>query len=149
MSDDAVNIPAPGEIRSSKIPREAATVGDFEPEADQFVSIHFSSYNEKLCEIKNLDPAKARKVVELLKKAGMTTPTKLHASGVRTRPVENAGDYTKFYNGLDPGIKLIEIYGASTSRIFYFDVGPQFYIRAITCGHQETDKSRKKGKQRR
>lgn len=116
------------------------------PEVNPYV-ISFVKYNEKMCEIPNLDSNKARKAIETLKIVG----TKIRSTADYQRYhvgrvlVRNEGEYKKLYNGLAPDADLREVRLQQEARIFYFDIESErtFYIVAITQNHLETRKVRR------
>jgi hypothetical protein len=132
-----------GEIPSSvtSFPEELEA-----PEISPYL-ISFAKYNEKVCELGILNPKKAKRAVETLKKIG--TKIRCLADFQREHidriPVRYEGDYKKLFKGLAGDIELKEIKLQEDARIFYFDIEPErtFYVIAITENHLETDKVRR------
>lgn len=139
---DAVARP---ETMASSIPEAAAVLPQETeaPEANPYV-ISFVRYNERMCEITDLNGNKAKRAIETLKKVG----TKIRSTADYQRhsvdriPVKYQGDYKKLFNGLPKEAELNEIKLPQDARIFYFDIEPErtFYVVAITQNHFETDK---------
>ncbi len=133
---DNVAIP---EIIANAPPEEA-------PEAKPYL-ISFAKYNEKMCEISELNSNKARKAVETFKTVG----TKIRSESdfkkipIDRIPVRREGEYKKLFQGLADDIDLKELKLQQDARIFYFDIEPErtFYVVAITQNHLETNKVRR------
>ncbi|MGD0576629.1 MAG: hypothetical protein ABSA74_00955 [Candidatus Staskawiczbacteria bacterium] len=117
-----------------------------EPEATPY-KISFIRYNDKMCEISELNSNKAKKAIETFKIIG----TKIHSEAdfkkysIDRIPVHRSGEYNKLYKGLASDIDLKEIKLQEKARIFYFDIESErtFYVVAITQNHLETDKIRR------
>ena len=116
------------------------------PEANPYM-ISFTRYNEKMCEISELDKNKAKKAVETFKKIGTKIRSKadFQKESIDRLPVKNSGEYKKLYRGLEEDIELKEIKLQQDARIFYFDIESKriLYVVAITQNHLETDKVRR------
>ncbi len=116
------------------------------PEAVPYV-ISFAKYNEKMCELSQLNNNKAKRIVEIFKTIGTkvcsTTDYQRHLVG--RIPVRREGEYKKLFRGLEDDIELKEIKLQQKARVFYFDIEPDrtFYVVAITENHLETDKVRR------
>ena len=116
------------------------------PEASPYL-ISFAKYNEKMCEITELNGNKPKKAVEILKTIG----TKIYQSAdfqkhhIDRTPIRCEGEYKKLFSGIRDDIELTEIKLQQDARIFCFDIEPErtFYVVAITQNHLETDKVRK------
>jgi len=111
------------------------------PEANPYV-ISFVKYNDRMCEISDLNGNKAKKAIETLKTIG----TKIRSTADYQRysvgriPVRCEGEYKKLFNGLPQDVDLKELKLQQDARIFYFDIEPDrtFYVVAITQNHLET-----------
>lgn len=117
-----------------------------EPEASLYV-ISFAKYNQKMCEIDDLDSNKAKRAISVFKTIG----TEIRSQGDFTKkaidriPIRFEGEYKKLFNGLDDDVELKEIKLQQDARIFYFDIESQrtFFVVAITQNHLETKKIRR------
>lgn len=136
------DIPTPPRIHAKSIPAGAGRIDPPDEGAD-YVSIHFSDYNVKQCEIKKLDAARARGVLDDLRKAGSASITGLYSAGVEVKPVDGSNDYARLYKGLNPDIQLMEIVSASTARVICYVVESRLYVRTILSTHLETTKNRR------
>lgn len=116
------------------------------PEAIPYV-ISFAKYNEKMCQLSQLNNNKAKKIVEIFKTIGtkVCSTADYQRYSVDRIPVRYDGEYKKLFSGLKDDIELKEIKLQQKARVFYFDIEPNrtFYIVAITENHFETDKVRK------
>lgn len=116
------------------------------PEANPYV-ISFAKYNEKMCELSQLQGNKAKKAIETLKTVGtkVRSTVDYQRHSVDRIPVKCEGEYKKLFRGLADDVDLREIKLQQSARIFYFDIEPErtFYIVAITENHLETDKVRR------
>lgn len=116
------------------------------PEANFYV-ISFARYNEKMCEIVQLNSNKARKAIQTFKLIGtkICCEADFQKYSVARIPVHREGEYNKLYRGLSNDIDLKEIKLQENARIFYFDIEPErtFYVVAITQNHLDTDKVRR------
>jgi len=116
------------------------------PEANPYL-ISFAKYNEKMCEISQLNNNKAKRFIETIKTIGTkvrsTTDYQRHSVG--RIPVRYEGEYKKLFRGLEDDIELKEIKLQGKARVFYFDIEPEriFYVVAVTNNHLETDKVRR------
>lgn len=125
----------------AEIPQETEA-----PEANPYV-ISFAKYNEKMCELSQLQGNKAKKAIETLKTIGtkVRSTADYQRHSVDRIPVRCEGEYKKLFNGLADDVELKEIKLQQTARIFYFDIEPErtFYVVSITENHLETDKVRR------
>lgn len=125
----------------AEIPQETEA-----PEANPYV-ISFAKYNEKMCELSQLQGNKAKKAIETLKTIGtkVRSTADYQRHSVDRIPVRFEGEYKKLFNGLADDVELKEIKLQQTARIFYFDIEPErtFYVVSITDNHLETDKVRR------
>lgn len=116
------------------------------PEANPYV-ISFAKYNEKMCELSQLQGNKAKKAIETLKTVGtkVRSTADYQRHSVDRIPVKYEGEYKKLFRGLADDVDLREIKLQQSARIFYFDIEPErtFYIVAITENHLEIDKVRR------
>ncbi|MBI3335486.1 MAG: hypothetical protein HY001_03230 [Candidatus Portnoybacteria bacterium] len=116
------------------------------PEAIPYV-ISFVKYNERMCEITELDRNKARKAVQTFKLIGtkIRSEADFQRHSVDRIPVHRKGEYKKLYRGISEDVDLKEIKLQQDARIFYFDIEPDrtFYVVAIRQNHLETDKVRR------
>ena len=125
----------------AEIPQEVEA-----PEVNPYV-ISFARYNNRMCEISDLNSNKARKAIETFKIIG----TKIRSTADYQRylvdriPVRCEGEYQKLYNGLPQDVDVKEIKLQQNARIFYFDIEPErtFYVVAITQNHLETNQVRR------
>jgi hypothetical protein len=144
-SSDIPRIPG---IKGKRIPLEATSIeGDLGD--DELISLHFSQYVEKHCEIEHLDQAKAKGILRKLKAVGRSRPGELASANIQSTEIRDENDYAKYYNGLGADVKLFEVICSGTARVFYFSVGSKFYIRAITSKHNEYTKNRRTRRQKR
>ncbi len=116
------------------------------PEANPYL-ISFAKYNEKMCELNQLNNNKAKRVIETLKTIGtkVRSTADYQRHSVDRIPVRYEGEYKKLFNGLEDDIELKEIKLQQNARVFYFDIEPKstLYVIAITDNHLETDKVRR------
>lgn len=132
----------------SELPQTVAEIPqDVEaPEANPYV-ISFAKYNEKMCELAQLNNNKAKRAIETLKTIGtkVRSTADYQRHSVDRIPVRCEGEYKKLFKGLEDDIELKEIKLQQSARVFYFDIEPErtFYIVAITDNHLETDKVRR------
>ena len=147
-----ISIPASVALPSeeeSLVPQSVAEITDDleSPESSPYV-ISFARYNEKMCEIKELDSNKAKKAIAVLKTIGtdVFSTSDFPRHNLDRIPIKRAGEYLKLYNRLGDDIEIREIKLQAEARIFYFDIESQrtFYVVAITQNHLETDKVRRK-----
>lgn len=125
----------------AEIPQETEA-----PEANPYV-ISFAKYNERMCELAQLNNNKAKKAIETLKTIGtkVRSTADYQRHSVDRIPVRYEGEYKKLFKGLEDDIELKEIKLQQSARVFYFDIEPErtFYVVAITDNHFETDKVRR------
>ncbi len=132
----------------SELPQTVAEIPqDVEaPEANPYV-ISFAKYNEKMCELTQLNNNKAKRAIETLKTIGtkVRSTADYQRHSVDRIPVRCEGEYKKLFKGLEDDIELKEIKLQQSARVFYFDIEPErtFYVVAITDNHLETDKVRR------
>jgi hypothetical protein len=147
MTDIPPQVTKPEEVKGD-IPQSVTTMpqGVEAPEAKPN-DISFVNYNNRMCEIEQLDRNKAKKAIQTFKTIG----TKIHSlkdyqrHAVDRIPVSYDGDYKKLFSGLPQDVELKEIKLQEKARIFYYDIEPErtFYVVAITQNHLETDKVRR------
>lgn len=113
---------------------------------DQRFSIGHEFYNEDLCEIKHLDRAPLRKILDCYKKLCKCTSVQdFDQTGIRIKNIENANHYREYYKGLTnrmPDIEIKEFYAGERERAFFF-IDPAkkiIQIIALRNGHTETKK---------
>jgi hypothetical protein len=108
------------------------------------LQLSFKYYNNDLCEVHLFERNIARRAIQNFKTIGKSTDTKsLKDNGIDLLPVYNKGDYKKlFTKQITEDTQLKEHKIQSDARIFYFLVGKEFNIVAITNKHYETDKNK-------
>ncbi len=123
------------------IPNTAAQLPqDIDPEAKQFL-ISFKHYRDDLCQIDYLVKNTGRKGLMNMRVVGRCYDrSSLKSHNIDITPVSNAGAYKVLYSGLPDDAEILEHRIQSTARLFYFIVGNNFYVRAITSTHFETRK---------
>ncbi|AKM84482.1 MAG: hypothetical protein VE98_C0001G0023 [candidate division Kazan bacterium GW2011_GWA1_50_15] len=148
MTDIPKGVVQPSEEGGIEITQSVAELPEESeaPEASPYL-ISFAKYNERECQIADLQGNMGKKALLILKAIG--TKIKCIADfathNVERRPIRREGDYLKLYRGLSDDIDLHEANLQSTGRIFYFDVEPDrlLYVVAITNRHFETGKVRR------
>ena len=140
-------IPEPGlDDAGHQIPAKVAEYPDqlAAPEERPFL-LSFARYNNKLCQIGDLQKNQGRRATELLKTIGnkLFSIKDFHLQRVDCLPVKNEHGYTVLFSKLGPDIEMKEAKLQDTGRIFYFihDADKVVYVVAIRHTHFETDKN--------
>lgn len=140
MVDPRTILPVP-QYDPNKIPGKATLPPIKEDLEDILLLISFEYYNNKLCEMSVLSKNGGRAAIEAVKRIGQSTRRSLYSNGIQSKPVNNAGDYKKLFNGLPPDTNMKEHKIQGTSRLFYFfERATIFHVVAVTNRHFETDK---------
>lgn len=137
-------IPDTTKINQGQIPDSVAQVSKKEDiEAKPFV-ISYEYYNDKLCELRNLQKGAHRKILEDFRKIGsLTNITQFQGNNIDCDDIKDAGEYSKLFNKLPPDIELKENAIQGKARFFYFIVERFFHLVAIKNKHFETRKIRR------
>ena len=132
-----------------QVPQEAQ-----EPELKLY-KISFESYKPKECEITEIAPHNGKAALTVLRDVGIfysskTNFTTKEGNGVQIIPIDNDGEYTVLYKGLDEAsifeIKLKKQQKNKEEvdlRVFYYTIEPDktFYVVAVKSSkHYDTDK---------
>jgi len=132
-------IPVFSPQKNKRIPPESAKIYNPNDESNRF-KISFDFYDEKICEIENLEKSLARNCLKKLKQIGKSNPQKLRED-FKSTPIKNSGHYKIFYKNLTPDVRVFELYPGKSSRIFYFikrDLSHNFFhIISIKNKHLE------------
>lgn len=137
-------IPPVENLKKGKIPSTVAFFDGPDQEIEPF-RFSFKHYNEKECQLENLDKNGAKKVLKVIKKIGKLADIKeFSQNGIDIKPVYYGGDYISLFKGLSPDTEMKEHIIQSTERFFYFILDRTIFIVCITHKHYETDKTRRR-----
>lgn len=139
---DPYPIPSPKRDSGHLIPDKIAIISDSTEIESLPFHLSFEYYNNKLCEIQDLNRNIPKRALINLKTIGRCNYKTLKQNGIDILPVSNSGEYTKVYAKLPPDIDLKEHKISGTARIFYFIVSRVFHIVCFKNSHFETDKHR-------
>lgn len=144
MSPKKHKIPSPQLLTKSRIP-DSVTLAPYrhDPEGKPF-KISFQYYNDSVCEIELLVQNGARRILKDIRTIGESHASTLNSNNIKTKPVDNSGDYKRLFSNLPQGVDTLREHLANgTSRIFYFYSGQDLHVIAITENHFETNKQRR------
>jgi len=151
MSSGQIPVPSGDYESSSAIPANAAIISsDTEsPEALPF-NLSFAKYNPKECQIESMNGDNAKATLDVLRDVGLNFSginayKSCAKSGVEVKHVNNDGDYTNLYRGIDDDVKEIKYVNKNKNadiRIFFCTLEKErlFYIIAARCTHIDTSK---------
>lgn len=116
------------------------------PEDSKRFTIGYEFYRNDLCEVGDLLHGPLRKVIDYYKKFGVCTTTiDFQNKGIRLKDVQNANDYSRFFQGLADDVEMKEFYTGDSARAILF-VDPTRKIVQLVAHlntHTETKKNRR------
>ena len=137
-------IPRTYRQRSELLPSSVALIKDRGDVETKPFYIAYENYNDKLCEIQNLNSSKSKRALKDFKSIGkLYKLADFSKNNIDYLPIKNSGEYKKLYRGLPTDIELKEHKIGKTERIFYYIVSKIFFVVAITNKHIETSKTRR------
>jgi hypothetical protein len=135
-----------GEIpfRSAEMPQTA-----IEPELKPY-RISFERYNEKECEVEQLDNKLARKTLEAVRNIGINVKEDSDFGAklpkLEIKSIRDDGDYRVLFRGIRdelPDIEMREVkIEKDSGRLFFYVIDRIFHIIAIRKNHYDTSKTR-------
>lgn len=125
--------------KQSHIPNSAPIRTDLhEPDAVEHPAIRFDEYLVNRCQIKDLNKKSAKNALTEFKKIcradGVASQTLTNA-GVKLKSTHNNGNYQFLFNGLTPDVHIFHVDLSGKSRVFFYFVGMNCFIRAILNDH--------------
>lgn len=130
-------------IKSAEMPQSAV-----EPELLPYL-ISFQRYNEKECQVDDMEPKLARKALKAVRDIGIKVREESDFGSrmpkLAVEPVGDAGDYHALFRGLGdlPDVEMKEAkIDNNAGRLFFFVIDKIFHIVAIRGSHYDTSKTK-------
>jgi hypothetical protein len=111
-------IPVSSLQKNKRIPPELAKIYSPNDKSNSF-KISFDFYDEKICEIDNLNKSLTKKCLITLKQIGKYNYQNF-VEKLKPTSVKNSGHYKIFYKNVTPDVEISELYLGKSSRMFYF-----------------------------
>jgi len=121
----------------SLVPPQAAIIADQQDIEDAKTRFAFTQYNEKVCELKDLDKKKAKALTSKLRLCSSIGLGDFKRSYQRDK-IEKAGSYLRLYTDLSDDIELFEMEYGQTGRVVYFYLTQSSTIEIVSILKKHT-----------
>jgi len=134
--------------KTKRIPIEVAeNIGIEDIEAENFL-FSFKFYNNRLCQLSDLESAKLRKILKFLKVVGkLHSRSEFSGNNINIKPVKYVGEYKKLYKGLSQDIDIREYKIGRSQAIFFWILSSIkqniIYLICLRNRHFEINKIRR------
>lgn len=118
-----------------KIEAQTYIPSDKEIETQRFI-ICFDYFNKNICEFEQFDPAKGKKLLEILEQVAKCEINKFPHLKLIRDSVTNTTPYKSLFSTVTPDVDKIHETELCDGRIFFFITGSRFHIVSIETKHR-------------
>lgn len=120
------------------VERATTFPSDSNLEVQKFI-ISFDYFNWDACQFEQFNPAKGRKLLEILEQVAKCEINKLPELRLSRDSVQRVAPYLSLFTTVSPEVSRIEETEFCDGRVFYFVTEPYFNIISVETKHRNID----------
>lgn len=121
------------------IERASTFPGDKGFETQRFI-LSFDYLNLNACEFEQFDPAKGKKLIQILEQVATCEINKFPTLRLSRGTVKNIAPYESLFSRVSPEVTSIEETEFCDGRLFFFITEPFFHIVSVESKHRNIDR---------